>query len=290
MSTGRATFRNVHFYNALTGDCLGGFYQKGSLTEESMIGILTNILLIVEQPFTVKHRMSDRIITPSKDPVELGDYHISSTGPIHLNDEPWVARPITYSSSGREDQFRSGVRARDGKCVISGRVNNLIQLNMWPAFHAAHVFPLECENLWCEFNYGRWVTNMDDAVGISKINSTQNGLLMDASLHNLFDQYLFSINPDDGYKIISFFPDDMTIDGRILDPVCRDPTDPNHVSDELLRWHFRQSVLANMRGAGEPVFESDFPPGTDKMATLREELYGKEKFEMEIESRLRSVG
>ncbi|KMU75760.1 hypothetical protein CISG_05157 [Coccidioides immitis RMSCC 3703] len=161
---------------------------------------------------------------------------------------------------------------------------------MWPAFHAAHVFPLECENLWCEFNYGRWVTNMDDAVGISKINSTQNGLLMDASLHNLFDQYLFSINPDDGYKIISFFPDDMTIDGRILDPVCRDPTDPNHVSDELLRWHFRQSVLANMRGAGEPVFESDFPPGTDKMATLREELYGKEKFEMEIESRLRSVG
>ncbi|KMU92734.1 hypothetical protein CIHG_10552 [Coccidioides immitis H538.4] len=32
------------------------------------------------------------------------------------------------------------------------------------------------------------------------------------------------------------------------------------------------------------------PPGTDKMATLREELYGKEKFEMEIESRLRSVG
>ncbi|KMU88424.1 hypothetical protein CIHG_06224 [Coccidioides immitis H538.4] len=120
MSTGRATFRNVHFYNALTGDCLGGFYQKGSLTEESMIGILTNILLIVEQPFTVKHRMSDRIITPSKDPVELGDYHISSTGPIHLNDEPWVARPITYSSSGREDQFRSVLRARDGKCVISG--------------------------------------------------------------------------------------------------------------------------------------------------------------------------
>lgn len=30
--------------------------------------------------------------------------------------------------------------------------------------------------------------------------------------------------------------------------------------DQLLRWHFRQAVLANMRGAGEPVFENDFPP------------------------------
>ncbi|CUS06624.1 unnamed protein product, partial [Tuber aestivum] len=40
---------------------------------------------------------------------------------------------------------------------------------------------------------------------------------------------------------------------------------PYSVSDELLRWHFRQSVLANVRGAGEPIFENDFPPGTDMM-------------------------
>ncbi|KAF8434904.1 hypothetical protein BGX38DRAFT_1218585 [Terfezia claveryi] len=33
--------------------------------------------------------------------------------------------------------------------------------------------------------------------------------------------------------------------------------DPHRVSDEVLRWHFRQNVLANMRGAGEPVFEHD---------------------------------
>ena len=26
--------------------------------------------------------------------------------------------------------------------------------------------------------------------------------------------------------------------------VCRDSNDPNRVSDELLRWHFRQSVIA----------------------------------------------
>ncbi|KAK2810943.1 hypothetical protein FQN50_002534 [Emmonsiellopsis sp. PD_5] len=289
MSTGRAGFRNVHFYNALTGDCLGGFYQKGSLTEERLIWILSNVLLVVAEPLTVKHRTSGRVVTPSGSLVEPGDYDISSTGSIHMNDEPWVARLITFSVSGRDNQFRSGVRARDRKCVVSGRVNTLIESNLWASFNAAHVFPLECENLWQELNYGRWMTNMDDTAGLSKINSTQNGLLMSSHFHDLFDQYLFSINPDDGYKIITFFPNDLNIDGRILDAVCRDPTDPNHVSDELLRWHFRQSVLANMRGAGEPVFESDFPPGTDKMATLREEPYGKERFEREIESRLRSV-
>jgi len=44
-----------------------------------------------------------------------------------------------------------------------------------------------------------------------------------------------------------------------------------------------------MRGAGEPVFETDFPPGTDMMTTLRAELYGKERFEMELASRLRFI-
>jgi hypothetical protein len=43
-----------------------------------------------------------------------------------------------------------------------------------------------------------------------------------------------------------------------------------------------------MRGVGEPIFESDFPPGTDKMATLRDEPYGKERLEMEILSRLKT--
>lgn len=99
--------------------------------------------------------------------------------------------------------------------------------------------------------------------------------------------FCYTDTSKDGYKIVEFGLDSWGIDGRTLDPVCRNPANRDHVSDELLRWHFRQSVLANMRGAGEPIFESDFPPGSDMMATLREELYGKERFEMELESRLR---
>lgn len=46
-------------------------------------------------------------------------------------------------------------------------------------------------------------------------------------------------------------PDKFGVDGRILDS--------GRVSDEILRWHFRQAVLANMKGAGDPVFEHDLP-------------------------------
>jgi len=86
-----------------------------------------------------------------------------------------------------------------------------------------------------------------------------------------------------------FNADTFGLDGRVLDPVCRDPADPHHVSDELLRWHFRQCVLANMKAAGEPVFEHDFPPGTDMLRELREGPYGQERFEMELAARLRPL-
>ncbi|KAJ9394747.1 hypothetical protein DTO282F9_8313 [Paecilomyces variotii] len=94
------------------------------------------------------------------------------------------------------------------------------------------------------------------------------------------------MNPDDGYKITLFGPDTLGIDDRVLDPVCRNPADPNRVSDKLLRWHFRQCILGNMRAAGEPLFEHDFPPGTDMVGEIREGPMPKERFEMELAARL----
>ena len=79
------------------------------------------------------------------------------------------------------------------------------------------------------------------------------------------------------------------LDGRTLDPICRDPSDPSRVSDNLLRWHFRQSVFANMRGAGEPIFEHDFPGGTDMIKEVSKGPYAKERLEMEFAARLWGV-
>lgn len=68
------------------------------------------------------------------------------------------------------------------------------------------------------------------------------------------------------------FDDDLLgIDGRSLDSVCRNPEDPHRVSDELLRWHFRQSVFANMN-------------------EIYKEPSGKERFELELSARLHGVG
>jgi hypothetical protein len=126
---------------------------------------------------------------------------ISWLDQIYVNNEAWLHRVMSHSVSGREDSFRNGIRARDCKCVISSVVNRRPADN-WTGFEAAHIFPLELENLWIKFNYGRWVDDIDDDAGISKINSCQNGLLLRSDVHKMFDQYLLSVNPDVRMSVI----------------------------------------------------------------------------------------
>jgi hypothetical protein len=75
-------------------------------------------------------------------------------------------------------------------------VNTRIFRSGWAGFEVAHIFPLEKESHWIQYNYGRWITDMDDTVGASKINSLQNGFVLREDIHTLFDQYLLSVNPD----------------------------------------------------------------------------------------------
>ena len=71
------------------------------------------------------------------------------------------------------------------------------------------------------------------------------------------------------------------IDRRLID-------DPKGPPDQLLLWHFRQSVLVNMRGAGEPTFEFDFPPGSDIMGSILAGPKPAERMEAELYTRLAS--
>ncbi len=57
---------------------------------------------------------------------------------------------------------------------------------------------------------------------------------------------------------------------------------PDRPVDQLLRWHSRQAVLANMRGAGEPMFEPDFPPGSDMAGEVRNGPKAAERIEFEL--------
>ena len=80
-----------------------------------------------------------------------------------------------------------------------------------------------------------------------------------------------------------FIPDTEGLAGRHLGPELNNPQRP---VDQLLRWHFRQAVLANMRGAGEPIFEHDFPPGSDIVGDILSGPRAAERMEFELFSRL----
>jgi len=282
----RSLGRNVHFYDATSREKpLGGLFQNGSVTEANFLDFL-GILLITEGSIRVQMGGSGHIVTRTNNRLELGEYDVFCDTSITVNNEPWVNRLISFNVSGRENEFKKGIRLRDGKCVITGVVNKGAIRGNWTTFDAADIFPLEKENLWIEWNYGRWITDMDDTNGVSKINSVQNGFLLQANVHQLFDQYLLSVNPDDNYKVVVFGYDNLGLDGSVLDRVCLNPEDPHRVSDELLRWHFRQSVFANMRGAGEPIFEHDFTD-EDMIGVISQEPYGRERLEMEVAARLR---
>ena len=81
-----------------------------------------------------------------------------------------------------------------------------------------------------------------------------------------------------------FLEDVVGIAGKHLDQEFLD--DPQRPVDQLLRWHFRQAVFANMRGAGEPWFEDDFPPGSDIMGQILRGPKAAERMEFELFGRL----
>lgn len=84
-----------------------------------------------------------------------------------------------------------------------------------------------------------------------------------------------------------FVQDGMNIAGRHLDQ--RFLNDPDRPVDQLFRWHFRQSVLANMRGAGEPFFEHDFPPGVDMVGEILDGPMATKRMEFELFCRLGAI-
>lgn len=67
-------------------------------------------------------------------------------------------------------------------------------VSFYSGFEAAHIFPLAYEGHWTANNYGRWMTHTPERGGT--INSVQNGLFLNAAVHQLFDSYNVSVNPD----------------------------------------------------------------------------------------------
>ncbi|PUU80382.1 hypothetical protein B9Z19DRAFT_1171996 [Tuber borchii] len=211
-----------------------------TITEGNFLDILTIVLVVQGNRLRVHERESDHVLSQTDIPLNKGVYDIYCDVSININNGPWITRCITHYTGSRADRFSHQIRNRDRKCVISGLINPEVHIkaNNWLSFKPAHIFPPEQEGLWTQDDHDRCITDIDDSYEIGKIDSCQNGILLSSSIHQGFEQYLISVNPDDNYKIVVFDVDMLGLDGRILDPVCRNTEDPHRISDQLLRWHF----------------------------------------------------
>ena len=117
-------------------------------------------------------------------------------GSYTRNEEKWLTRTASGTSSGRRiiNAFRDEVRQRDRGCVITGQPALGADVGYWKTFGAAHVFPVAYQAHWIQHDYSRWISV--PAADGEAIHSMQNGLLLRNDIHDLFDSYDVSINPD----------------------------------------------------------------------------------------------
>ncbi|KAK9322747.1 hypothetical protein V1517DRAFT_367386 [Lipomyces orientalis] len=200
---------------------LGGMMVNRSVTEKNFLFML-GILIDASDPYRVTLRSTGGDLMPTDDALKPSHYDI---------------RP--YSRRGNISSYKSSVT--DEPCIT--RV-----LSRTITGRDAHIFPVSSEECFVQNGFSRWITNRI-VPRDTGLNSCQNGLLLQSHIHQSFDAFDFSVNPDDGYKTTCFDEDPFSIDGRTLDGICRILNDEKSVRDELLRWHFRQAVLAKYEGS-----------------------------------------
>ncbi|KAG0134055.1 hypothetical protein HOY82DRAFT_638869 [Tuber indicum] len=284
----RSAWRNAFIYASDNRDTIiGGLWVAEGITNAnlySMIGIFCSF----SDTFDL-HDESERLVERDLQQLQPGNYYIVTDGFMAVTDEVPITRTTSVASGTRIESFRDAVRDRDRGCVITGMEVPLAHFGNWRGFEATHIFPLAYEEHWNQCNYSRWITVPPANEPDGSINSLQNGILLRTDMRECFDNYDLAINPDDNYKIVLFAPHAFfcNVAGRSLDQTFLDNL--LRPVDELLRWHFRQAVLTNMKGEGEPCFETDFPPGSDIMGEIMSGPKCGERMEFELFSRFNAM-
>ncbi|KAF3221172.1 hypothetical protein TWF191_007142 [Orbilia oligospora] len=154
---------------------------------------------------------------------------------------------------------------------------------------AAHIWPLGKGSEWIRQNASRWIAD-SDSDGLSdelKMNNPQNGILVSSTVHTLFDSYTLAINPEAGYRIYDFGRNKFGYGGNFMSATARQSNSNNNgARDTLLLWHFRQCVLANMRGAGEPLWDYSPREEGDVVGRLLSSDHTMTRLGEEVEARL----
>ncbi|KZF19131.1 hypothetical protein L228DRAFT_251222 [Xylona heveae TC161] len=296
--------RNVHFLDGRDDEILG-FMQTGSVTWGEMDEWLHIVISMPETAYSVWTCVDDHVaetgyrhgtqITLAGNPTVIAPGFYSILSPegdclqVNINEERVPPRTVSFSLSNpdpRQMAFQRRVRNRDMRCVVSRE--EVFDYD-FVTFHAAHIFPLAHLDLWRTGNWAA-VLSDDEMPGSSGIHSVQNGILLDQTIHTLFDKYLVAMDPDNNYKI-TYFKRKTRMPGN-GEPMYLNPDYPAKYqpSRALLKYHFRMAVLCNLKGRGaEYDWDEDITPGMDSVKEISGSEQGKLRFELEVASRLNAL-
>ncbi|PUU84244.1 hypothetical protein B9Z19DRAFT_1060352 [Tuber borchii] len=258
----RAIGRNVYIFDPRDpGTILGGLMVTNGMTNTNFYSMVEIIFIFTTDYTLHRGQKSGPTIKRDDNPLQEGSYFVVTSGSLTINSEHWLIRADSLDPGPPTAEFCNSIRNRDRRCVISGARASSIHRGYWAGFSVTHIFPLAHEKYWNIHNYGSSISTLPKS-GRS-IDSVQNGILLRSDIRCHFESYLVSINPDDNYKIVFFQDDNFGITDTHLSNLEAFLADPQRPLDQLLRWHYRQAVLANVRGQGELLFECHFPRDPD---------------------------
>ncbi|PUU84241.1 hypothetical protein B9Z19DRAFT_1112001 [Tuber borchii] len=240
----RSIGRNVHIYDARDPETiLGGLIVTDGMTNTNFYSMV-DIVFIFTTSYTLRLK-SRTTIKRNDHPLREGSYFIVTAGSFAINSEPWLIRTDSLPTPPPTPEVYNAIRNRDGGCVI------IWTGGYWGGFRVTHIFPLSHEEYWATHGYGHSISNQPVS-----IDSPQNGILLKSDIQAHFENYV------DNYKIVFFqdHVDDYGIAGTHLPNLETLLADPQRPLDQLLRWHYRQAVLANVRRQGVPFLDCEFPP------------------------------
>lgn len=174
--------------------------------------------------------------------------------------------------AGLQAALRDCCLRRDQFCVVTGETDEAV-------LKCCHVLTIEYAR---DFLAG-FVGGSAPLAGVPTVaNRYQRemdvrcAIMMTSDLHELYDNFRFSILPQNGQLFIWCFKPCAVQTGTIVQrprlvPVGYDPTyfQRQFPADELFMQHFKQAVLRNMVGAGDNA-DDRFEPDTESSVAVEE--------------------
>ncbi|KAL1900959.1 hypothetical protein Sste5346_002020 [Sporothrix stenoceras] len=252
---------------------IGGLRVVSGLTNHDLFEMVSIILRCIPLEDLTIHKRDqyhiDNIDNNNNKDLEAGDYYVTTRNnrgrvsaiqvfdrlPVgnaayHHVERPYIAR--------QQKETIVHVRKRDRGCVLTKTPNCGASVGDWTGFEVAHIFPLYHELV----DPDRITRDLPDFMSRSSLtghvaHSPQNAILMRSDVHRHFSQYQVAINMDSpgGPKIVAFTQATAWMSGTRINSAWL--AYPDRPPNCFWQWHYKESVLANVRWVGAPVYTEE---------------------------------